>query len=87
MSPWLPSTNGDSMTGQQKLIALLSGTLGGAAIWYLWKRYDNRNLPPGPTGWPLVGCKALLEGDKLTAGVMALGKKYGDMYSVQNGQK
>ncbi|XP_070567857.1 cytochrome P450 2U1-like [Ptychodera flava] len=50
----------------------------------LWHRYPRRNLPPGPSGLPLIGCLLRL-GERPHKKFKEWAKVYGDVFSVRLG--
>ncbi|KAF9237437.1 cytochrome P450 [Melanogaster broomeanus] len=68
-----------------QVVSLRDVFLFGAGL-YLVKRllYSKhlRSLPPGPTGWPVVGNLFEISADKSWLDFAELGKKYGDISSI-----
>ncbi|XP_070567858.1 cytochrome P450 2U1-like [Ptychodera flava] len=50
----------------------------------LWYRYNRRNLPPGPSGLPLIGCLLRL-GERPQKKFKEWAKVYGNVFSVRLG--
>ncbi|KAF8840877.1 cytochrome P450 [Paxillus ammoniavirescens] len=69
----------------QLLLSALNVCLFGAGL-YVFKRVLDSNrlrgLPPGPTGWPIVGNLFEISSDKTWLDFAVLGKKYGDTSSI-----
>lgn len=51
-----------------------------------WKLFSQRNIPPGPWGLPLVGYIPYM-GEKPELTLTKLGKKYGNIFSLQLGSR
>ena len=86
IAEYVPSIVSESQTGSwSRYITIATGFAGAAGIWYLWRRYHDRKLPPGPTGWPLIGASYLVRDETYLADLEALAKKYGDVFSIQMG--
>ncbi|KAF3774575.1 Flavonoid 3'-monooxygenase [Nymphaea thermarum] len=62
------------------LIVLLAAAC--AVIWYFWRQ--NSRLPPGPSGWPLIGSLPAL-GAMPHHSIAELGKRYGPILSLRLG--
>ncbi|XP_077990656.1 cytochrome P450 2J6-like [Glandiceps talaboti] len=54
-------------------------------ILILISRQNRPNLPPGPTGWPILGSLPFLAGKQMDITLTELGRKYGDVYSIMLG--
>ncbi|XP_077990654.1 cytochrome P450 2C38-like [Glandiceps talaboti] len=54
-------------------------------IAFLISRWRRPNLPPGPTGWPILGSLPFLAGKQMDITLTELGRKYGDVYSIMFG--
>ncbi|XP_077990650.1 cytochrome P450 2U1-like [Glandiceps talaboti] len=54
-------------------------------IVFLISRWRRPNLPPGPTGWPILGSLPFLAGKQMDITLTELGRKYGDVYSIMFG--
>ena len=68
-----------------------SCVLAGASIcaaYTVWKVYQSwkHPVPPGPRGWPLVGCFSVLSPDMYYK-LEKLGKTYGSVFSMYIGSK
>ncbi|XP_031490699.1 flavonoid 3'-monooxygenase-like [Nymphaea colorata] len=71
---------GDLIASPVHLVALLAALA--AAIWYF--RWRDSKLPPGPTGWPLIGSLPAL-GLMPHHSLAALAKQYGPIISLRLG--
>ncbi|KAF3776672.1 Flavonoid 3'-monooxygenase [Nymphaea thermarum] len=71
---------GDLIASPIHLVALLAALA--AAIWYF--RWRDSRLPPGPTGWPLIGSLPAL-GAMPHHSLAALAKHYGPIISLRLG--
>ncbi|KAG9316894.1 hypothetical protein JVU11DRAFT_2970 [Chiua virens] len=65
-----------------QVISFLDVCLFGAGIYLVKRALDSRHsslLPPGPSGWPVIGNFFELSSDKNWEDFAALGKKYGNI--------
>ncbi|XP_031489382.1 flavonoid 3'-monooxygenase-like [Nymphaea colorata] len=71
---------GNLIAGPLHLVALLAALW--AVVWYF--RWRNSQLPPGPTGWPLIGSLLAL-GAMPHHSIAELAKRYGPILSLRLG--
>ena len=70
------------MEGVSPITLVLSAVLVCLLTYVLWSFATRpRNLPPGPKGWPLIGCVGLFYSD-IHREFANLGKRYGDVTSM-----
>ncbi|XP_060078047.1 cytochrome P450 2B1-like [Ylistrum balloti] len=76
LTEWCASINGWTMAIVVILLFLL----------LYWSQQWPSNIPPGPTGYPVVGCLPLVRRNGLKNTLRKLRIEYGDVFSIKLGQ-
>ena len=85
LSPWT-STMKDTQAVRLAAAAAAAAAAAGLA-WLYWRSGPaGLPLPPGPRGWPLVGCIDILTPD-MHLTLTDMGRQYGDVYSFYIGNR